>query len=177
MEDVSKDEDHVELKTDVGSAGYGSMVKNLKQRSENMTMSFIKNHVTEEQTEVYYSTKAPKRSFLNRNFFKLTFKKNGALRALPDDRPLWDAFKGAFKGEFYRADFIVGFQLNKGPKFEIWYVTEPAPNAVKDDMNQIDSISTYYVYDIDAEEVVKRYIPYYRNALQVVMLKIGAFNQ
>jgi hypothetical protein len=44
-------------------------------------------------------------------------------------------------------------------------------------MNQIDSISTYYVYDIDAEEVVKRYIPYYRNALQVVMLKIGAFNQ
>lgn len=167
------------LDTSIGGAGYKRVVDSVKARAENMTLSFIKNHVMEDQIEVYYSTKAPKRSLVNPRLFsgKMKFKKNGNLRGLPNSRPVFNKLMGALKSEIYRADFIVGFQLNKGPKFEIWYVTEPAPNAVKDDMNEIDSIATFYVYDIDAEEIVKRYIPYYRNALQVVMLKIGAFNQ
>lgn len=86
--------------------------------------------------------------------------------SLPTDKPgWWDQVKMVFRGTIFRADFVIGYSLKDQVNIEIWYITEPDRNG--------KNISSYYVYDVSAGLVVRRNLPYYRNALQVVLAKIG----
>lgn len=75
--------------------------------------------------------------------------------------------KGFFGGAQARADFIIGYTINDVADFEIWYVQEIS----KDGKAQIAS---FYLYDITAMKVIERDIPHYRNAVQMLLLKIGS---
>lgn len=90
---------------------------------------------------------------------------------------------GSIFGERSGADFIVGFTLGERANFEVWYVTEPNPEFVSNwkDMlwtkadNVPRSITSFYVYDVDGRRLIRAHLPYYRNAMQVIMAKIAAF--
>lgn len=89
---------------------------------------------------------------------------------LPTDKPsLFKRVKMALFGQRFRADFIIGFSLDDKIDVEVWYITEPNP----DKSAQKDTISTFYVFDVTSGRVLRRYLPYYRNALPIVMAKIG----
>lgn len=89
---------------------------------------------------------------------------------LPTDKPsLFKRAKMALFGQRFRADFIIGFSLDNKVDVEIWYITEPNP----DKSSTKDIISTFYVFDVTSGRVLRRYLPYYRNALPIVMAKIG----
>lgn len=85
------------------------------------------------------------------------------------ESPMAGAFnrvKMFIKGEQYRADFITGFSIGDRVNLEVWYVMEPDRNG--------KVISSFLVYDVNAKLVLRSYLPYYRNALQVVSAKISA---
>jgi hypothetical protein len=89
---------------------------------------------------------------------------------LPTDKPsLFKRAKMALFGQRFRADFIIGFSLDGKVDVEVWYITEPNP----DKSANKDTISTFYVFDVTSGRVLRRYLPYYRNALPIVMAKIG----
>jgi len=75
--------------------------------------------------------------------------------------------KQAYLDREYRADFIIGYTLNNVIDIEVWYITELDPNGSG------RLISSFYVYDVSAEKVVRSHLPYYRNAMQVVGAKLG----
>lgn len=86
----------------------------------------------------------------------------------PTDTPTtWDRMKMVLHGTAFRADFVIGFTLSNIVDLEVWYVTEPDPNNPK------TTISSYYVFDVTAGITIRRNLPYYRNAIQVIMAKIG----
>lgn len=78
------------------------------------------------------------------------------------------------RGVRYRADFIAGYSLSDRVDFEIWFVTEPNPNYSESDRTKI--ISSFYVYDLTSGMLLRKFIPYYRNAEQVVLQKISSMN-
>lgn len=89
---------------------------------------------------------------------------------LPSDKPsLFKRAKMALFGQRFRADFIIGFSLDSKVDVEVWYITEPNP----DKSSNKDTISTFYVFDVTSGRVLRRYLPYYRNTLPIVMAKIG----
>lgn len=77
-----------------------------------------------------------------------------------------DRVKMFIKGEQYRADFITGFSIGDRINLEIWYVMEPDRNG--------KVISSFLVYDVNSQLVLRSYLPYYRNALTVVSAKISS---
>lgn len=83
------------------------------------------------------------------------------------DSPMKGTFsraKMAVMGDQYRADFIVGFTMSDRINIEIWYIMEPGENG---------KITTHYmVFDVNANKVIRSYLPYYRNAIQVVAAKM-----
>lgn len=79
----------------------------------------------------------------------------------------FDRLRMAIKGIDYRADFVIGFSLRDEINIEVWYITEPDVN------NPQKTISSFYVYDVTAQKLVRANLPYYRNAVQVVLAKIG----
>lgn len=89
---------------------------------------------------------------------------------LPTDKPsLFKRTKMALFGQRFRADFVIGFSLDSKVDVEVWYITEPNP----DKSSGKDTISTFYVFDVTSGRVLRRYLPYYRNTLPIVMAKIG----
>ena len=78
---------------------------------------------------------------------------------------IWSRTKMAVLGEQYRADFISGFTIADRVNMEIWYIMEPGKD------NKI--ITHYLVYDVGARKVIRSYLPYYRNAIQVVAAKLN----
>ncbi|WGH49698.1 hypothetical protein [Alishewanella phage vB_AspM_Slicko01] len=89
---------------------------------------------------------------------------------LPTDKgSIFKRAKMALFGQRFRADFIIGFSLDGKVDVEVWYITEPNP----DRSSAKDTISTFYVFDVTSGRVLRRYLPYYRNTLPIVMAKIG----
>lgn len=94
----------------------------------------------------------------------------------PTTKPsVFNRIKMFIAGTMYRADFIVGFSINDRVNLEIWYVTEPNPEYVAGG-NMGKTISSFYLYDVTSGKIIRKYIPYYRNAEQLVIQKIGVGN-
>lgn len=72
----------------------------------------------------------------------------------------------------YRADFVLGLSLRGEVNVEIWYITEDrgGPNPG----NGRNLISSFYVYDVTAQKLLRANLPYYRNAMAVAFAKLGA---
>lgn len=153
-------------------------------KNSGFTTSAIKTSVIEELISVYEETRAHKQlkqpGIIARRFFG--DKKMGYFRrfvnyvkynrpeglAMPTDKPVWwDRMAMVLHGVVFRADFVIGFSLRDEINIEVWYVTEPDP------ANNKVSMSSYYIYDVTAGIIVRSHLPYYRNAIQTVLAKIG----
>lgn len=170
-------DDDSPLDVDTTSRGYDTVVRNVKNSANTMTLQMIKATVMSDHIQMYHDSRV--KSYPN-IFFERVGNVLGRFLARsdqPGSRPVWDRVKSALKGEYFRADFVMGFTLNNAVDIEIWYVTEPNPNYVKGDEYQVESIASYYVYDVTAEKIIRKYIPYYRNAVQTVLQKIGTFGE
>lgn len=180
------DEIATSIEDETRSAQYQARVDAVRNSalSSNYTTSAFKNAISSDLVDLYTETKAPKTGKL-RWLEKRFMRGRPDLRILPTDKPaVFGRIKHAFLGSAYRADFIIGITLNDIVNYEIWYVTEPNPEYSWKDVLTSDIfnantrvpkfISSFYVYDITGERLVRKYIPYYRNALQIVMQKIGA---
>jgi hypothetical protein len=95
---------------------------------------------------------------------------------LPTDKPsIWNRVKMFFAGTMYRADFISGYTIGNRVNFEIWYVTEPNPEYVEGG-HMGKTISSFYLFDVTSGKLLRKYIPYYRNAEQLIVQKVGVGN-
>lgn len=89
-------------------------------------------------------------------------KSSTSLSANP--KGIWNRIKQMFGYGNRRADFIVGFSLREEINIEVWYVTEVVRGL---------PTSSFYVYDVTADRIVRGNLPYYRSAIQIVLAKIG----
>lgn len=95
---------------------------------------------------------------------------------LPTDKPsIWNRIKMFFAGTMYRADFISGYTVGNRVNFEIWYVTEPNPEYTEGG-HMGKTISSFYLFDVTSGKLLRKYIPYYRNAEQMIVQKVGVGN-
>lgn len=90
-------------------------------------------------------------------------------------KSVFNRVKMRLAGTMFKADFIVGFTVNNRINLEVWYVTEPNPEYVQGSpMGK--TISSFYLYDVTSEKLIRKWIPYYRNAEQLILQKIGVFD-
>lgn len=90
-------------------------------------------------------------------------------------KSIFNRAKMRLAGTMFKADFIVGFTVNNRINLEVWYVTEPNPEYVQGSpMGK--TISSFYLYDVTSEKLIRKWIPYYRNAEQLILQKIGVFD-
>jgi len=155
-----------------------SRVENIRTHAENSayTQAALKGKVMQDLFTIYHQTKADDSMATSRfsRWMRNLFFKNRKDKIISptDPAPIWDSIKMGLKGQKYRADFIVGFSLADKVNIEIWYVTEPGPETDRFNMNTTMQ-SSFYVYDVTSKTVVRKYLPYYRNAVQVAYSKLG----
>lgn len=100
---------------------------------------------------------------------------------LPTDKTgFWNRAKMFIKGIRYQADFVVGFSLADRINIEIWYITEPNPEhslslfGATDSFTMKPAVSSFYIFDVTSGRLLRKYVPYYRNAVQIAMAKLSA---
>lgn len=91
-----------------------------------------------------------------------------------DPRARWQRVAHFLLGTRYIADFIEGYTIDNRINYEIWYITEPNPTYGKSDQRR--TISSYYVFDATSKTLVRKLLPYKRNAEQVIMQKITIYD-
>lgn len=161
-----------------------STVNTLRRNSAKvaMTINDLKSAINNDLVSLYSDTRI--------NDTKWTGKIGRLLNSgrrvpivLPTDKPsVTQRVRMFFQGTRYRADFVTGVSLGDKINVEVWYVTEPNPNANVFDSNGIAdaeyhgraTISSFYVFDVTSGTLVRKYLPYHKNALQVAMAKLGA---
>lgn len=137
-------------------------MRQFAQTSPATTMA-IKSVLMNDMISTYSETRVDRKGG-----FKILGGLLGKKRAPGESRDWFDKIKMFFSGADYRADFVIGFSLRDQINIEIWYVTEP-----KTKMSS-KMVSSFYVYDVTANKLIRANLPYYRNAVAVVMAKIGA---
>lgn len=172
----------------VKSNSHKAVVKDLRTNalSGRNTTQGLKDAISNDVIETYTKTKA-ETSWFKRQMNNSVFSGRRLPFVSPFDFSGSESVKGfirnAFTGAGYHADFVIGFSVGDSrANFEIWYVTEPNPDyewSVRDIFsvrgNVPRTISSFYVFDVDGGHLIRKYIPYYRNAIQTVMTKIGTF--
>mgnify|MGYP006143563535 CR=1 FL=1 len=166
------------------SRSYDSEVKRIREQADKSiyTQAAIKTYINDDLITTYNETKV-RNNFSSRFLDKFINSGRSSPIVLPTDRPgFFDRIRMAFKGQTYRADFISGFSLSGAVNIEIWYITEPNPASkfmnrrLSDEgggLRDLNTISSFYVFDVTSGKLLKKYIPYYRNAMTVVLAKIG----
>lgn len=165
----------------VRGADHTSMIRTLRNDAHrgNFTQNAIKNAVNSNLISVYSETR------VDQNFPK-TFLPNWINKGrrepivLPTDKPsFWNRTKMLIKGIRYQADFIVGFSLSDRVNIEVWYITEPNPEHSlakfgAEGFSTSPTVSSFYVFDVTSGKLLRKYVPYYRNAVQLAMAKLSA---
>ena len=154
------------------SKKYDREIENIRKTAENSpyTQTMLKATIMG-QVETYEDTRIQKH-FSPSVFSMNLFRGRSAKIELPTDKPsLFSRIKMALYGQRFRADFVIGFTVANKVDIEVWYITEANPNYGKSDPRK--SIASYYVFDVTAGKVLRKYLPYYRNTLPIVMAKIG----
>ena len=171
MEDIDFEDFTDEIEQMTTTRKYDTEIENIRRSAEKSpyTQTVLKTTVMG-QVETYDETRITKH--FSPSVFGSLFRGRAAKIELPTDKPsLFSRVKMALYGQRFRADFIIGFTLGNKVDVEVWYITEPNPDYGKGDKRK--TIASYYVFDISAGKVIRKYLPYYRNALPVVMAKIG----
>lgn len=158
------------------------MIRTLRKDAAHgaFTQSSLKNSVNSELISVYTETRV-EQNFPNSILPQWVNKGRKDPIILPTDKPsLWNRAKMLIKGIRYQADFIIGFSLADRINIEIWYVTEPNPEhslsafGATDSFSMKPAVSSFYVFDVTSGRLLRKYVPYYRNAVQVAMAKLSA---
>lgn len=147
-------------------------VENARNQAENSpyTQQLLNSMFLEGFVQMYEKTRVrDNRTFVRRIFDRLKIFRGRQDRiALPTRvNSSYRKLKGFFAGTQARADFIVGYTINDVADFEIWYVQEISADGKNE-------FSSFYLYDVTAMKILDGQIPYYRNAVQKLMLKIGS---
>lgn len=160
-----------------------STIATMRRNSERvaMTVTDLKNAVNDDLVELYSATRIDESKWKG-VFTRILNSGRKVPIALPTDKPsIKQRVKMFFQGSRYRADFVTGVSLVGKINVEVWYVTEPNPNAKVFDAHGIldaefhgrATISSFYVFDVTSGTLVRKYLPYHKNALQVAMAKLG----
>lgn len=179
--DVDQESLMNEFEKEINNQATDSHVQSLRKMAENspFTQAALFGQASS-LISTYNETRAPK-EFGRSRFAKWVKEKSwlgrGRGRAakviLPTDpAPVWDQVKQKLVGSKARSDFIIGFTLGDKVNIEIWYETVPNPDYLKGQSNQ-PMISSFTVYDVSSKQVLRKFVPYYRNALAIALSKIG----
>tara|TARA_Y100000593_G_scaffold91341_1_gene179879 strand:- start:821 stop:3037 length:2217 start_codon:yes stop_codon:yes gene_type:complete len=164
----------------VDSSSYLSGIRKLrKEASSSYTQNAVRNTVNSELIELYKETRVNESQFTGWISRWMNVGRKDPVVLPTDKRSLWNRIKMAISGQRYQADFIVGFNLSNAVNIEIWYVTEPNPeyalsDFISGDANIHPVVSTFYVFDVTSGRLLRKFVPYYRNAVQIAMAKISA---
>lgn len=161
-----------------------STVNTLRRNSTKvaMTISDLKDAINSDLVTLYSETRINETKWAGKIGRLLNSGRKIPI-VLPTDTPsIAQRVRMFFQGTRYRADFVTGVSLADKINVEVWYVTEPNPNAkIFDAKGVMDAeyhgratISSFYVFDVTAGTLVRRYLPYHKNALQVAMAKLSA---
>ncbi len=147
-------------------------VEQTRQKAENspFTKQLINSMFLEGFVQVYDQTRVKdNRTFIRRIFDRLKiFRGRVEPIALPSRIvSSYMKVKGFFAGAQARADFIIGYTINDVANFEIWYVQEISADGTQ-------QYASFYLYDVTAMKIIQKNIPHYRNAVQLLILKIGS---
>lgn len=171
VQDIDMETAADEIQRELDSQRMDSQAQSLRNMAEKSpyTQAALSSSVMSDMLRTYTATRAPQSMGQSRfvQWIKKKIFKPNRGKVLPTDpSPYWDRLKQKFTGKTSRADFIIGYTLNDKVNVEIWYVTEW-------DSDQNKMVSSFHVFDVTAAKVVRRYLPYYRTAIQVAMSKIG----
>lgn len=136
--------------------------------TSNFTKQMMNNMFADDFITQYDKTKSREyRSVLQRvgDWFKLTRGRAEPI-SIAGKMSRTNKIRGFFGAAQARSDFIIGFSLNQKIHFEIWYVQEI-------NLGGNSAYASFYIYDVNAEKIIHSDIPFYRNALQLMVGKIG----
>lgn len=166
-------------------SSYKSQIDAIRRHAEvsPYTTTALKNTVIGELVEIYRQTRV-KRNWMNSWWGRYILKGRKDPIVMPNDKP--NVFKQAgnlIKGKRYIADFIIGVSIEDRANIEIWYITEPNPNyrwtftdLFRAQTSEPKMISSFYVFDIESQTLLRKYLPHFRNAVQVAINKIAPVN-
>lgn len=165
-------------------------IKQIRKEAEgSTTQAAMKAAINDDLITTYDKTRVAELSTTAEKYFPTFMKMLGSWVnagrsepiVLPTDKRVKDKLRMALRGQRYSADFIIGLNLSNAVNLEIWYITEPNPSyslsvfgGVSDGFAKNPTISTFYVFDITSGRLLRKYVPYYRNALQIAMSKLSA---
>jgi len=178
-----------DMETEVRRLGndpsYKTHVDGIRKRSEasRYTAAALKNTVMGEIVEVYRQTRV-NRNWMNSWWGRYILRGRKDKIVMPNDKPNIFRQAGNFvQGKRYISDFILGFSIENRANIEIWYITEPNPNyswkfsdLFRANTDVPKMISSFYVFDIESQTLLRKYLPHYRNAVQVAINKIAPVN-
>ena len=177
------------LNSDIGkeinSPIYRNRITELRKKvtkDNPFTAKLIRSSVTDDTIKPYGETKIDSGGALSWVWNSIMSGRKGRIQVPNDFGAKAKALGNTLIGNRTSADFLIGFSLGEYVNFEVWYVTEPNPAYVSrwwdlfsTDVDEPRTITSYYVYDVSGKRVVRKNLPYYRNAVQEIMAKIVAF--
>lgn len=180
LDDVRKSEMQKEFVDEEIDSGHTGMIRRIRDDAQNgqFTQKVLKSNINSELISTYNQTRVDN-SFPNRIMTSLINRGRRDPVVLPTDKPgILDRVKLLVRGHKYHADFIVGFSLRDAVNIEIWYVVEPNPeysfNPLANNDGVSPTVSSFYVFDVTSGRLIRKYVPYYRNAVQIAMAKLSA---
>lgn len=156
---------------DLTDNAFDRQSEKIKQQARNssytkqMLLKDINNSI-----EIYDVTKIRRASIAQtvRSWLSVGRGRRSSIDSPLDRSSFFSRAKQAFFGESYRADFIMGYSFENVINLEIWYITETNPG---DPSGRL--ISSFYVYDVSAQKIIRSHLPFMRNANQVISAKLG----
>lgn len=161
-----------------------STIQVLRRNSAKVAMSIgdMKQMINDDMVQMYSKTRIDESKWRG-TFTRILNSGRKYPISLPTDKPsIKQRVMGFFQGTRYRADFVTGVSLSDRINVEVWYITEPNPalgildmnGVVPDDVKERNTISSFYVFDVTSGTLVRKYLPYHKNAIQVAIAKLGA---
>lgn len=145
--------------------------------SQTITARVFKDTVNSDLISSYDKTRAPSGFLFRLGRLLSTNRKDRIVR--PNDKPgIFKRTMMSIVGARHSADFIAGFSLHDAVNIEVWYIVEPNPSysyaPFASNVGIEPTISYFAVFDVSSGRLLRKYIPYFRNAIQIAMSKISA---
>lgn len=180
-ESVDLEQDEFDI-SDAFDSRRDAEVRKLRRGSEReaMTVAEFKNAINAGMVTSYDKTRIDESMWKSWVTRALNRGRKESI-AFPNNQSLVNRVKMFFQGYRYRADFITGITLGERVNVEIWYVTELNPNislfggagSREARAQGRETISTFYVFDVTSGSLIRKFLPYHKNAIQVAIGKLG----
>lgn len=158
---------------EVDTPSYNNRISKFVSEAERETINFKRLQEKLSSILVKYTDSTRLGRYSSSIFDRILFSGRKDKVQIPMTKPsIFSRIKNFVRGVSYRADFVAGYSIDDRIDFEIWYVTEPNPtyDPIRD---PVRAISSFYAYDLASRTLMRKYIPYYRNAEHTVLQKIS----